>query len=275
MVFAFIVMLIPAFAANSLFPEFPGWKLQQDSRIYTGKDLWELIDGAADIFLSYDFKDLQIGEYTKGDQIIRVELYKHSTPENAFGIFAAERMPDYPQVNVGLLGYKSTGVLNFYSGVYYVKIMSAGAADADENAIAALASQVNTALAQSGVLPAELALFPKEDMEPVSESYIAQNFLGYGFLHSAFTARYTVRDASFQAFIIHTTPADIQKMQDEYSGLLKDDKPVKKGDLIILHDPYNGTVFMKTKGDYLAGVINTDQEGLASQYLDRVLQNIK
>jgi hypothetical protein len=184
-------------------------------------------------------------------------------------------MPDYPKVDVGLLGYKSIGVLNFYSGVYYVKIMSAGAADADENDIAKVATSVNTALAQKDALPAELNLFPVENKEPVSESYIAQNFLGYGFLHSAFTARYKVQDASFQLFMIHASAAEIEKMLGEYGNLVKDDKPVKKGDLLIVHDPYNGTVFMKVKGDYLAGVINTDQETLAAEYLDKALQNVK
>ena len=55
----FLLSLIPM-QGNVVFPDFTGWKLQEDQRIYTGKDLWELIDGAADIFLSYDFKDLRI-----------------------------------------------------------------------------------------------------------------------------------------------------------------------------------------------------------------------
>ena len=121
----FLLSLVPM-QGNIVFPDFSGWKLQEDQRIYTGKDLWELIDGAADIFLSYDFKDLRIAEYSNKEQIIRVELYRQSTPDNAYGIYTAERMPDYPQVSVGSQGYKSQGVLNFLAGNYYVKIMSAG-----------------------------------------------------------------------------------------------------------------------------------------------------
>ena len=50
---------------NIKFPEIPGWKLNVNEHVYNAGDLWELINGAADIFLSYYFEDLLIGEYTQ------------------------------------------------------------------------------------------------------------------------------------------------------------------------------------------------------------------
>jgi hypothetical protein len=269
----FMLSLAPV-RANIVFPDFTGWKLQEDTRIYSSKDLWELIDGAADIFLSYDFKDLRIAEYSKNDQIIRVELYRQSTTDNAYGIYTAERMPDYPQVSVGSQGYKSQGVLNFLSGNYYVKIMSAGAVEAEENAIAQLAGKINEMLAQPVGLPGVLKLFPEEGKESLSDAYIAQNFLGYSFLHSAFTTKYKT-EAEFQLFIIRETPEELQHMLDEYMKMLKDEKHEMKENLIIAKDPYNGTVFMEKKGEYLVGVINTDKEALAKDYIRRVIQKIQ
>lgn len=269
----FLLSLVPM-QGNVVFPGFDGWKLQEDQRIYTGKDLWELIDGAADIFLSYDFKDLRIAEYSNKDQIIRVELYRHSTPDNAFGIYTAERMPDYPKVSVGSQGYKSQGVLNFLSGNYYVKIMSAGAVEAEENAIAQLAGSINEMLAQPVGLPDVLKLFPEEGREDLSDMYIAQNFLGYSFLHSAFTTRYKTT-AEFQLFIIRDTPEELQRMMDEYMKMLKDEKPRIKDNLIIAKDPYNGTLYMMRKGNYLVGVMNTDKEAVASDYIQKVIQKIQ
>ena len=269
----FLVSLVPM-RGNVVFPEFDGWKLKEDQRIYTGKDLWELINGAADIFLSYDFKDLRIAEYTHKDQIIRVELYRQSGQENAFGIYTAERMPDYPQVPVGSQGYKSQGVLNFLAGIYYVKIMSAGAVEAEENAIAQLAGKINEMLAQPVGLPDVLELFPPEGKENLSDMYIAQNFLGYSFLHSAFTTKYKT-ESEFQLFIIRDTPEELQRMLDEYTKMLKDDKPRMKENLIIANDPYNGTLFMQKKGNYLVGVMNTDKEIIAADYIRRVIQKIQ
>jgi hypothetical protein len=269
----FLLSLLPM-RGNVVFPDFSGWQLKEDQRIYTGKDLWELIDGAADIFLSYDFKDLRIAEYSNRDQIIRVELYRQSTPDNAFGIYTAERMPDYPQVSIGSQGYKSQGVLNFLAGNYYVKIMSAGAVEADENAIAQLAGSINGMLAQPVGLPDVLKLFPDEGKENLSDSYIAQNFLGYSFLHSAFTMKYKT-EAEFQLFIMKDTPEELQHMLDEYFKMLKDEKPQMKDKLIIVKDPYNGTLFMEKKGNYLVGVINTEKEVLATGYIQKVIQKIQ
>jgi hypothetical protein len=133
---------------SNLFPEIPGWKMKEDPRVYNSQDLWELIDGAADIFLSYYFEDIHIAEYTNKDQIIRVELYRHRSIEDTYGIYTAERMPDYPQVLIGSQGYKSQGVLNFMAGNYYIKVMSAGVTEADEKTIALVAGKVDAKLAQ-------------------------------------------------------------------------------------------------------------------------------
>jgi hypothetical protein len=80
----------------ALFPDIKGWKKQVNEKVYLSGDLWELINGAADIFLSYYFEDLQIAEYSKKDQMIRVEIYRHKSFEDTYGIYTAERMPDYP-----------------------------------------------------------------------------------------------------------------------------------------------------------------------------------
>jgi len=258
---------------GGFFPEVPGWKVQEEKRVYNNGDLWELIDGAADIFLSYDFRDLHIAEYTSKDQIIRVELYHHSTPDNTFGIYTAERMPDYPQVAIGSQGYKSQGILNFLAGNYYVKVMSAGSKEASENDIALVAGKVDYQLKQPVSLPVVLNYFPLADKEVLSDAYIAQNFLGYSFFHSAFTMRYNNK-AEFQLFIIHSTQQEIQNMIDAYVKLLKEDKVRKNGALMIFKDPFNGTLFMQIKEEYLVGVINTENEETAIAFINETIQRI-
>ena len=277
--FIFAVLLFVAtgtvFAANTgLFPQIPGWKMQEEDRVYTSGDLWELIDGAADIFLSYYFQDLHIAEYSRKGLIIRVELYKHSSLTNAYGIYAAERMPDYPQVPVGSQGYKSQGVLNFMAGVYYVKIMSAGTQEADENTLALVAEKVDLQLAQPKSLPEEINLLPEEGRVVLSDSYIAQNFLGYSFLRSAFSARYGAQ-GEIQVFLIRDTQEEILKMLDKYKALVKEEKVRQKEGYLIVDDPYNGTVFLMPKGDLLVGVLNTTDENTAVDYLKKVVEKAR
>ncbi|HJZ40012.1 MAG TPA: DUF6599 family protein [Bacteroidales bacterium] len=247
---------------SSLFPEIPGWKMQEEKRVYNSGDLWELINGAADIFLSYYFQDLHIAEYIQKDLIIRVELYRHNSPANTYGIYTAERMPDYPQVTVGTQGYKSQGVLNFMAGNYYVKIMSAGVTEVDENTIALLAGKVDAKLAQPAGLPEETKLFPVEGKVFLSDNYIAQNFLGYSFFREAYSVRYG-EQGEIQLFIIRLTPDEIQKMLDQYFGMVKADKVKQRDGYYAVDDMFNGMVFLLQKGNSLVGVLNTGNEEIA------------
>jgi hypothetical protein len=269
----FAVMHSAGASNSNLFPQIAGWKMQEEKRVYNAGDLWELINGAADIFLSYYFQDLRIAEYTNKDQIIRVELYRHSSLANTYGIFTAERMPDYPQVQIGSLGYKSQGVLNFMAGNYYVKVMSAGVSEADESIIAQVASKVDAQLAQPEGLPEELKLFPEEGKSLLSDNYIAQNFLGYSFFRSAFSARYGDR-GEIQLFIIRLTPEEIQKMLDQYIAVMKEDKVQQKDGFYTIKDLFNGTVFLRQKGNSLIGVLNTEKEDIAWSYINMVANKL-
>ncbi len=107
----------------SLFPIVPGWTVTTDTTVYTPDNLYDLIDGAADVYLSYGFTDLHLANYRDGKGTeVRVELYRHNTPANAFGIYSQERKPDYHFISVGAQGYRDEGVLNFLAGRYYVKV---------------------------------------------------------------------------------------------------------------------------------------------------------
>lgn len=274
LIVTFLILLVSVKAVDGkLFPDVPGWKMKVDQRIYNSGDLWELINGAADIFLSYYFEDLTIAEYTNKDKIIRVELYKHKTLEDTYGIYSAERMPDYPQVSIGSQGYKSQGVLNFMTGNFYVKVMSAGATEADEETIALVANKVNAGLAQPVGLPQEISLFPEEGKVFLSDNYIAQNFLGYSFFHHAFSARYN-KPSDCQLFVIKLTSVEIQKMLDQYFQLVKEEKIQQKEGLYMVSDLFNGIVFLKQRGDYLVGMLGTDNEATASDYIGKVIAKL-
>jgi len=261
-------------SASEWFPEIEGWEMQENERIYHSGDLWELINGAAEAFLGYGFVNLHLAEYNRNDQIIRVEIYQHSSKENAYGIYSSERMPDYRQMKIGAQGYSSTGIVNFFAGLYYVKIMTVGLADVDEDIILMVADMVESHMDQQPDMPETISLLPEEGMEYLSDTYIASNFLGYGFLHSAYTARYNSDGNLFQLFIIQSSSAEIQNMLTRYTSLMKEDKFQKTDSLYIINDPFNGTVFLIDRGEYLIGVANTDNEQLAVDYMNKVVSKL-
>ena len=115
----FITCII--YGQDSLFPKIPGWQISEEDQVYDANNLWDIIDGAADLFLEYYFVDLHTARYINTDSIeVKVELYRHNSPVNAFGMYSQERDPGYHFIQVGVQGYIEEGVLNFLDGVYYI-----------------------------------------------------------------------------------------------------------------------------------------------------------
>jgi hypothetical protein len=262
------------FAADVTFPEIKGWKLQVDKMVYTNDNLWEVIDGAAELYLAYNFQDLHQAIYAaENEREVKVELYRHDTPVNTYGIYTAERMPDYTFIETGVQGYTSPDILNFFTGCFYVKISSYGRNNVDEKTLKAIAGEVSLRLNQQGSWPGEIHLFPAEGMAPMSDAYVASNFMGYSFFRSAFTARYSA-GGEFTLFIMHGKAGEAESMLKSYLGTVKEDSIAKKDNIFVVRDPYNGKVVLSKKGDYLVGAMNAADEAAAMEYVGKTTENI-
>ncbi len=261
-------------AAEDLFPEIRGWKLSVDNVIYTSDNLWELIDGAAELYLAYDFQDLHLATYSgpKGREV-RVELYRHSTPKDTYGIYTAERMPDYSFIEMGVQGYTGPGILHFFTGHYYIKVLSAGSADVDEATLKDIAGRVSSGLGQPGSWPAEVGLFPSAGKAFMSDAYFASNFMGYSFFHSAYTARYEA-GGGFTLFIMHGKAGEAENMLAKYREQVKENNVEQKDGMLVVKDPFNGTVYLSVKGDYLMGAMNAGNEEVAVEYVRKTMEGV-
>ena len=256
---------------GSLFPRIKGWEVKTDKVIYNKLNLWEYINGAADLYLSYDFQNLNIAEYTNiKEHSVRVEIYKHSSVENAFGIYTAERMMNYNFIDMGVQGYTEPDVLNFLTGEYYVKMVSSGKSGIEQSALFEIAEKIENSLDSEKNWPDVIDLFPAEGKQANSENYIARDFLGYSFFHSAFTADYDSHE-KFKMFIIKLkSETDTRVMLDSYLSLLKEDKINKENNIYIIDDFFNGKVFLLIKSNYIVGIMNTGNKDLAIEYLTRI-----
>ena len=253
---------------TELFPEIKGWTLTPAERVFGPSDLWDQIDGAADTYLDYSFLDLHLADYYNEEGInVRVELYRHSTFDNTFGIYTTERNPDYHFLNVGSEGYLEEGALNFLCGYYYIKVTTSSQGDDAQNSLVEIAGNVEKHLRQENNWPDIFQIFPPGTI-PYSEHYIAENFLGFEFLHSAFIADYNQGEEDFQVFIIRTdTPEEVREMLGKYLKFTKQDLDVKDGLYKIL-DPYNDDIDVILKGNTLAGIVGCESEIILNEYIN-------
>ena len=102
-------------------PAEAGAKPASERQFYSS-DLYKYIDGAADAFLSFDLVAMSHQEYETKDADVTVDIYDMGKPLNAFGMYAAERSPNYHFLPLGVEGYVSDFILNFFQGQYYVKL---------------------------------------------------------------------------------------------------------------------------------------------------------
>jgi len=256
-----------AIESESLFPDIKGWRLTVTERVYGPSDLWDIIDGAADTYLGYSFLDLHLADYENDAGFnVRVELYRHNSFENTFGIYTTERSPDYHFIDIGSQGYIEQGALNFLCGYYYVKMTCLNQGDEVQNSLIEIAKSIDKKLKQEKNWPVVLQLFPPGKLLN-SERYFAENFLGLEFLHSVFMADYSKEEGEFQVFVIKTeNPEDVREMLKRYLEFTKQTCEISDG-LFKIHDPYNGDIDIILKGNTMGGIINCEVESLRSEFI--------
>ena len=266
--------ITPLWSSNSgeksfLFPEIKGWKKSGGILTFSPRKLYDYINGAADLYLTYEFQELKVAEYQNEKKAsVTVEVYRHKTPTHAFGIYSQERFSNATFLDIGAQGYLEKGILNFLTGNYYVKMNSIETGADDEEVLRTFARKVVENLGGKGSLPSILSAFPEEGKKKNSEKFIAKNFLGYSFLHSGFTADYELSGKKFKLYVIEgADQKESRNMIQKY--LEKIEKPQENlaEGRFTLQDPYHGEMDFTWKGKYIWGVLNLDDPPLRSKYV--------
>ena len=260
-----------------VFPQVAGWKQSEEIQTFLPKTLFEYINGGADLYLTYDFQELKVAEYSNGKKAsVTVEVYRHRTPTYAFGIYSEERLPDANFVAIGTQGYIEENVLNFLAGSYYVKISGIHTGSDDQEILLSFAKKVAEQLGEKGTLPQILSSFPEEGKVKNSERFIPIKFLGYAFLHSAFTATYQISGTKFEIFVIEGGDGnDCKDMVQRYLQQTGNpEKTVLEGRYKI-RDPYHGEIELQWQGKYMWGIVSSTNPDLRSKYLKLFEESLK
>ncbi len=265
-----IVWAGPAMAADAksfAFPAMDGWTLAGPRQVFSPDTLYDYIDGGADLYVKYDFEELQVVEYRMGSMSVTAEVYRHRDASNAFGIYSQERVPSADFLALGAQGYYENAVCNFIQGGYYVKLSSENTGADDRQILLALARRISQALPGQGALPPILSAFPSEGKKPNSEKFIARDFLGYAFLHAGFLADYERSGQKYQLFVVAANdPDDARAMLGQYLTQVKHAPALTEGPYQI-KDPYHGDIALFWKGKYLWGTLQLTDPALRSAYL--------
>ncbi|NNG45928.1 MAG: hypothetical protein HKM86_02280, partial [Deltaproteobacteria bacterium] len=115
----------------SLFPRLAdrSWIAVEPARTFGPGNLYEEIDGEAELFLPYGFQELTVGFLRPAGNEkaeVRLELFRHATSRDAFGIFSQHRFPCQEVAEVGTSeAIVSDTSLDFFQGMHFVRIRAA------------------------------------------------------------------------------------------------------------------------------------------------------
>lgn len=164
-----------AYQLKALLPgadETQPWQPRGETESYVGEELYNLINGGAEIFLEYGFTEAIAQEYSREDSSLRVTIYCMSNPEAAFGIYSLNRMRKPPLAGIGDEGVGEDNYLYFWQGSYYVTVEAFPLGQELEESLRRLASLVSARIGEHASLPPALELLPQENRIERSECLV-------------------------------------------------------------------------------------------------------
>ncbi|MBC7287119.1 MAG: hypothetical protein H5T86_03555 [Armatimonadetes bacterium] len=204
--------LMAAFSAQEVeLPQSIGqWHAQLPDRVFNRQTLYDYIDGGAELYLAYDFRQLVVRTYIHAQQPpIIADVFDMGSSADAFGVFSAERFE--PEVGIGQGSEYASGMLRFWKGRYFVCVSSRQPQAARRQDILAIGQAIADAVRDTGPLPHLLDCLPPENLRTdrivffhtsgvLSYLYFVsqENILGLGSDTSAVLAQYLLAEQTPQ-----------------------------------------------------------------------------
>jgi hypothetical protein len=270
---------------RSLLPEDserPGWRATSRPEFFTSQNLWEYINGQAEMYIDYGFRCVVTIEYmcSDGAGSMIIEVFQMQSPIHAFGIYAAERSPDDFFIKMGAQGYLGENALNFWKGPYYVKLTASRSSSDTKKALMMLGNTIANKIEGSFSEPALFACFPQKNRVKMSERFIPKNFLGQAFLENGYRVEYRDGGTTYQIFLIQTGSREkateaFGKYQDFLRSRNEKISLSKRDDyqLFFTQGEEGKSVFKYSS--FVGGILNSRDSSEAERTIEEVVHKLK
>jgi len=152
------------------------WKEDGSPQEYKGEDLYSYINGGAEIYHEYGFKQVIVQDYKrKNGKSIALEIFEMENTEGAYGIYTFKTSTEGKELALGDKAQLADYYLNFWKGDFVVTLTGF---DEDEEIVKGLkkiARGVDTKIKSRGREPAFVFLLPEKDLMEQSIKYFKGN----------------------------------------------------------------------------------------------------
>lgn len=234
------------------------WRRAGGVRHFTTDNLFDHIDGEADLVFSFGFRSLAQADYRhRGGAETTVDIYDMGSTSNAFALFRSRADLEGEPLDVGSEGAGGEVRVEFWQGRFYVNLSILSADQAPE--VLALARELAGAMPPTKAWPAYLKLLPTQGRVARSEQYLPGDFLGREFLKRAVSARYKLADREAVLFACrYDGPAEAAAALARFEAALRKRQitsPFALGEGgFLTDDPLFGRLAVFRRGRFLAGM---------------------
>lgn len=150
------------------------WKAVGKDMFYDRGNLYDYINGGAEVYLAFDFRRVIVRKFQRPDgEEMTLDIYEMGSAPEAFGIFSCDREDE--EAGIGQGSEYGLGLLRFWKGPYFVSIMTGAEGEAVDRAILELGKEVDKLLLPEGPEPEILEMLPQAGLRKNRTSYFHSN----------------------------------------------------------------------------------------------------
>lgn len=149
----------------------PGWAKTGALRSFTGQDLFNQIDGGAELFLEFGFVKLRLQAYARGCCELTLNAYEMESPASALGIYLMKMGRETPFAEIAARNSSEEAQMTILKGRWFVQVDNMGDEPAAKAEGVALANAFLAGVADEAAV-SPLDSLPAPDKIPGSERLI-------------------------------------------------------------------------------------------------------
>ncbi|MBI4377475.1 MAG: hypothetical protein HY578_00090 [Nitrospinae bacterium] len=265
-----------------LMPDMAGegqWKTEGEIRCYKGEELFNYMNGGAELYHAYRFKRACAQDYKKGENLYTIEIYEMENSPKAFGIYSLDKQGEHPSIKQDAT-YQE-GSLNIWKDRYYIRIFIPQKGSNIKEEIQSLGEKLISQIKSEGEMPSLVKLVPagaKKDtassfwqMIPLNNIFFIahENLLNLSEDSEGVTFLFPAGKGDVRIILIHYS--DSKQAKDSFekfiSGYFSQPSSPKGGDEYI-GKKSDKTVMVKLKETFLMVSVGIDETGVKGAILE-------
>ncbi len=181
-----------------------GFSPASEIETYSAGNLYEKINGKADLYLQNDFASLQSRRYrsnSSNDNWAEVYVYDMAKAKNAFAVYSGQMRSTRQSLDWTQFGYKTSDSVYLASGNYYFEIILSSDSTELLKAAETASKQLASLAAKEPFVPFAIHFFPTENLVADSFRLIRRDAFGCAEMENIFSAAYTIGGSNLTVFI--------------------------------------------------------------------------